>query len=477
MSFAVLPHLCNTNYTNMRLNRCYLFFSFLFFYGVSFSNPVIEKYHLKYSFDFGKRKLFCTATIDLKPGNQGDTLHLLLYRLLKVKTITGESGNAIAFNQVVTSFSDWEQLQVNHISIPIVTASLKKMIIMYEGYLAGYTETGMSYVKDNISPQFTILRMDSYAYPIQGIPTWEKETTVPDFDYTVSVTVPDSLTVINGGRLISKQNTAGTTEYIYQNIKPAWRIDIAISKYATLTSKEFSIHYFPQDSTGAKSVAEYLGKAYVLYTDWFGKPASTGYSIIEIPDGWGSQTDVTCIIQTASAFKDENRLYELYHEISHLWNIPSTDANPCRLESEGLAVFLQYLVMEKLQHKPGWLDASAENTFQRIKKRFATDTVAASTPIIEYGKKQFTTLSYSKGFLFFYLLYKQAGEAAFMKTIKDYYTSFRGKGASTEEFSRFLLSRLNSASTESLITAWIKTARSSEHIAKSNSVKELLEIR
>src|ERR1035437_7898085 len=97
----------------------------------------------------------------------------------------------------------------------------------------------MEYVKNNINPLFTILRMDSYAYPVQGVPSWEKNRAEEhsNFDYTVSVTVPDSLIVINGGKLLSKKIAKGNGEYIYENLKPASRMDVTIAKYSTL-SKE-----------------------------------------------------------------------------------------------------------------------------------------------------------------------------------------------------------------------------------------------
>lgn len=86
-----------------------------------------------------------------------------------------------------------------------------------------------------------------------------------------------------------------------------------------------------------------------LYTQWFGPLQQyQGYAVIEIPDGWGSQADVTSIIQAAAAFKETERTQEVYHEISHLWNVEEKEALPPRW-NKGLAMFLHYLTVENVE--------------------------------------------------------------------------------------------------------------------------------
>ncbi len=465
----------------LRLKTCLsiLILGFMFSSNSAYAKPVIKKYDLNFTFDFKEQKLHCKANLLLSNLDRSDTLSLLLYRLLRVKSVKDEQGNNIPFQQSVQSFSDWEVLQVNAINIFLKRnrdEKESKIVIEYEGYLFGYTETGMNYVKDNINSNFTILRMDSYAYPVQGIPSWEKNRAAGlfYFDYTVSVTVPDSLTVINGGKLISKKQNENLWTYVYENLKPAWRIDIAISQYSTKKIDNFFIHYFHEDSIGANRVAYFLIEAKKMLNNWFGFIAVDGFSIIEIPDGWGSQTDVTCILQESSVFRDEKNLYELYHEISHIWNVTSKDKYPCRLESEGLAVFLQYLLMEKLNNEMGLLDSSAQKIFVRLKEIFKNDSISSTTPIIDYGSKGLTDLSYSKGMLFYYLLYKQIGENAFMTVIKGYYDTFRSSGATTNEFVNYLTIKLPDAKIKALVSDWILTNTSSTDIMTETSIQHLI---
>lgn len=427
----------------------------------------ITSYNLDFSFDFAARKVFCKATISI---TKADTVNLLLYRLLTIRSVRDNSGAPVTFSQNVKAFEDWDQFQVN--SIQILPGEATQLTIEYDGYLAGYTETGMLYTKDRIDPSFTILRMDCFAYPVVGMTNWEKNNNVPEtyFNYTVSTTVPDSLTVVNGGKLVDKKTDNGNTTYTYTNVQPAWRIDVVVAKYETHSDKDFILHYFPEDSARVKTTVGFVKKAFATYGAWFGKHSEQQYTIIEIPDQWGSQADVTSILQEASAIKDEKHLYELYHEISHTWNVTPLDSRPGRLESEGLATFLQYLTMEKLNNIPGALDAGAERQLQRVKRQFDKDPKAATVPIAEYGAHQLTDLSYSKGMLFFYMLYKIMGEERMMSHIAGFYKNFP-KGATLKDFTQSL------GSNKKLIDDWIWTDKSSELIRNCKNVGCLLEKR
>ena len=112
-----------------------------------FSQIKVSQYDLDFQFDFENERLSCVANLSI--NGRGDTLNLLLYRLLKVTCITDASGRKVDFTQNVVSFEDFEKLQVNHIKIPVREFAQTKstLTINYEGTIVGYTETGMNYVK------------------------------------------------------------------------------------------------------------------------------------------------------------------------------------------------------------------------------------------------------------------------------------------------------------------------------------------
>jgi hypothetical protein len=454
----------------------------IFFAGVccekSYAQSSVSNYELDYRFDFKQEKFFGKATISLK--GRSDTLSFILYRLLKVRSVTDQQGNSLAFRQEVVAMEDWDIQQVNHLEIyPKAEgdAPLGALTIEYDGYMNGYTETGMRYTMDKISPAFTILRPDCYAYPVLGVPNSIKigASFNSKFSYTVAATVPDTLVAVNLGALITKERIGDSFRYTYRNTVPAWRIDMMVGKYSTLTSGGVAVHYFPADSVGARRVALEVGRCKDLYANWFGAKNISGYSIVEIPNGYGSQADVSGIIQVASAFTNSANMPELYHEISHLWNITCTDSNPCRLESEGLAMVLQSLVEERLSNKKGVLDAAAVRMLKSVRRELKAAPEAAAIPIADYGKKGYTEFSYSKGMLFFYLLYKIVGENDFMATIKGFYSTYGMSGATTKQFTDYLNHTLKAyPKVKTLVDDWVYSNAASKHIMESNDIRELL---
>lgn len=100
----------------------------------------VKHYDLDYKFDFNKDKLFGRAKLSI--SGQGDTLNLLLYRLLKVTSIRDTLGNNIDFTQSVVSFKGFEKLQVNHIQIPLASKKTSVLTLCFNGYVLGYTGTG-----------------------------------------------------------------------------------------------------------------------------------------------------------------------------------------------------------------------------------------------------------------------------------------------------------------------------------------------
>ena len=196
---------------------------------------IINHYDLKLLFDFSNEILdgTCNVTIENKSDSSIDKIPFLLYRLMTVNSIQNQQGKELNFSQKNVSFPDFEKLQVNSIKIdenilPHSTIALK---IQYSGHLLGYQETGMQYVKDKISENFTLIRNDAYSYPILAKPSIDflrKNILSNNFTYRLSVTVPDTLMVANGGLLLSKTTENGNVTYKYESKEPSWRIDIAV---------------------------------------------------------------------------------------------------------------------------------------------------------------------------------------------------------------------------------------------------------
>jgi len=442
-------------------------------------------YQLDLVLDYEREKLLaeCRMTVSNPSPDPIRQVPLFLYRLMKVQSVKDEQGKDLPFIQRIREFDDWEKLQANFIDVslrdPLQPGEKKTIHIQYQGYLAGYTETGMLYVKDRIDRAFTIFRPDCLAYPQVGYPSWKtnRAAGLQSFDYSIKVTVPSDLAAANGGRLTGKFPFDHTVLYAYRNIKPAWRIDIAVAKYDVLedTTNGVKVYHFPEDKEGAEAVLAALKNTLRLYSQWFGPlQEAAEFSIIEIPEGYGSQADVTSVLQTRDAFVSRDQLPQLYHEISHFWDVPALDPLPARFESEGLAMFLQYLAQEKLENKSGAAEKGAERAIARLRKEFKSNPQWQDIPMLDYGKARLTDLSYSKGMIFFYLLFRLSGEDNFMDMRKDFYEKFHRSGATSADF----ISHLKETATKDLtklIQDWVCGGESSRLIMGQVPIEKMIQ--
>jgi aminopeptidase N len=376
------------------------------------------------------------------------TVPLTLHRLMRFTSSRDADGRPLPLAQDVVAFEDVPTLQVNAASVtlpePLAPGVRATIDLEWEGYLVPYTEV-FGYVRERIDPAFTILRPDAMAYPQIQTPSFRslRESALAAYDYVARITVPlasDSAgaerRVVNGGRLVETVDVPdGSRTWVYQNYVPAWRMDFAVGPYRTLERGGNHLYYFPEDSAGAARAFRALGEALDLLTGWFGPlRGERRFSVIEIPDGFGSQADVTSILQTAAALRDSTRLYEIYHEVSHLWNVDPTDDSP--RWNEGLASFLQHRMTEDLEGRRV-LDERLVATSERLRRQLVDGSDLATVPMIDYGRRQMTDASYRVGMLLFDALYRLVGRETFGRIVGGFYAEYVESGGSTEDFVRY----------------------------------------
>lgn len=403
---------------------------------------VTNHYNLDLSFDFSRKSLdgLCQIEIENTSDSVINGIPFLLYRLMKIEYVKDSEEKNLPFRQLITEFEDFPLLQTNSILIDVEIAPHQKKVLelKYNGYLVGYAETGMKYITDKISTQFTLIRNDAYSYPILAKPSirFLRQNIVHNFDYTINVTVPDSLVVANGGILLKKEKIGDNITYSYKSKKPNWRIDIAIAPFKILEAERFYIFYYT-NPTATQAIADCGTKAFALYENWWGNLKDKNVlTIIETETGSGGQADETAILLPQESFADKNAYEQLYHELSHLWNIKIAEKEGLSPRwEEGLATFSQYLATEKLDKDTnGYLKDRANANIKWLKKSFEKNTVLRHTPMIEFGNKQLTNYSYVQGMIMFSILYYWLGEDKFNQTIRYFYETYYSREASTVQF-------------------------------------------
>ena len=434
---------------------------------------------LAVSIDFPAKRLSGSMTMEIENWTRqpASRVSFILNRLMEVSSVTDASGTPLPFTQDVVRFRDDPMRQVTQILVdlrsPVPPNAHTVIRLNYGGNLVGYTEVGWLYVRDRIDTTFTILREDALAFPrIDGITDSANRTRprVP-FTYRASVTVPSKYVVAAGGAPSHIVNADGTTTWTYVSAGASPFLNIAIAPFDSISQGGVRVFYFRADSVGARRLAARTQTALALLSQWFGPLHSPpNLTITEIPDGWGSQASlIGGIIQTAAAFRDSTHTGELYHELSHLWNVEDLD-NPSPRWNEGLAMFEQDLLRERVEGWPRRAE-SEKDAIQAINKRLATDSTLRRVPMIQYGVAGQTGRSYSVGSLMFATLFDLVGEQEFNRIVGGYYQRF-ARGGTTKDFIAFA-DKSSSRDLRRFFDDWLLTTNWVNIIGNASSVQEV----
>lgn len=403
-------------------------------------------------------------------------ISLIFNRLMRPTEILVD-GEVSEFHSVLKGLEGREALQVLHVTV-VLLGSLEsgdqiELTIRYGGQLMGYPESGMLYTRETLDPEFTILRSETFCYPVVALPT--RESTVlcartDVFDQQLKITVPVGHIAVNGGRSLGTEEIDGRAVYTYASHGPESRIMITIAPYELATVGPHRIYHFADSADGASNLTRLLSQAMELLSSWFGPPPlNRGLVVAEIPEFFGSQ-EGPLLIQTSGAFRNPEQYGEFYHELSHLWNPKDIDPTPSRW-NEGLATFLQALVESHLSESAD-LDASLQQTFEGLKKRLSKDEDLRSVAMIDYGEREMTDLSYRTGALLFGLLREQVGETALFEFLASYSREHHEKGSRDADFADELAATLGGEAA-SLMEEWYLSPRFAEQILAAASWNDL----
>jgi len=467
-------------------NLLFLLFPLFSAFSMSAQEPYVvvpKHYGLIVTVDYDNDKLngMCEITLTNEGLQSVDSVSFLLYRLMKITGVSDIEDQPLQYTQHITEFDDFGKLQINQIYVqktlnPGESTTIK---LSYSGYLLGYAETGMKYIKDKISPKFTFIRFDSYAYPYPCLPNFDmlRLSASRKFDYSLTINIPDSLAAICGGECVAHIVENGMATYEYNSKLPVWRIDIAIADYKKI-SGTFNTFYF-SDEDAAQQIANKGNKCFQLYQQWWGElKAYKGLTIIETEEGSGGQTDETTILLPSEAFSDKSNYEYLFHELSHLWNVPIREEKGVSPRwEEGLATFCQSLASEKLNDESfGYTKEKMNRNIRELNTQLSRNQQLKNTPLVEYGNKNMTGLSYTHGAIIFAILYYWLEEETFNNLIGGFYQQHYSITSSTRMFTNYCIKHGKRKQLETFFDDWIYTTGYSKHLTEDTTIDDIVAI-
>ena len=432
--------------------------------------PTVSRYDLRFNLLLKESKLEAEALMEARNDSLDPVSEIpfILYRLFDVMDVTDERGTALPFSQVVVKLSDEKSLQVNLVTVrpsrPLSPGKTASVRLKYAGSLWGYPEV-MAYVRDRVDENYSLLRPDSLAYPVLARASFQSMLAAfhSAFTYRVATEVPAGHVVACGGRPVETKRTADTVTFVFESYRPAWRIDIAAAKFKMIEDEGRKIRVFaiPEDEGEGRRILEAAQKSFRFYAELFGEVGDfPGFTIIEVPEGWGSQASDFYVLQTAGAFRDKGRTSELYHEIAHNWNAKAKPTiQRCRYFDEAFASYFQGLAIREFEGKEAF-----EKYMTRLRDRFLQSCEKngknCSTPIADYWKEERGENSYTKGAWSLFVLHQVVGDAVFPSLISGFLQEFRTREADFADFQGFT-ERAAGLKLDRFFKEWIFGAESS----------------
>jgi peptidase M1-like protein len=468
----------------------FAFFGFLSIYNVSASPadlPSVTHYSLQLLL-LPKEERFEGAarmTVTNKTDHVFSDMPFLLYRLLDVQKVADDKGSSLTFDQTVTRLAeaDVHNFQVSlvnvHLAKPLLPNAIIDLTINYSGSIYGYAEV-WGYVKDRVGEQYSLLRPDALAYPMLANAThesWRKSYGHEQpFTYDLTVTVPDRYIVACGGTQQNVSTKAGFTTFIFKSKVPTWRIDVAAAKFKVVKdeAKQLSVYVLPEDEKNGAAILDAVGRSVKLYSKLFGELKDyRGYTVIEIPDGWGSQASDYYILETAAAFKDLKDLVELYHEVAHTWNAkPKPEVQPTRWFDEAFAGYFQAIALREFEGEKAY-QAEMDDDRDSFIKRVQRDKRNFDTPIADYGKYALGGASYTKGAWSLHVLHQLVGEEQFKQIIRTFLSEHWDRPADFKDFQE-VAERVSRRKLDKYFQEWFYTSVSSQLLVDKIPITEIV---
>jgi aminopeptidase N len=155
-----------------------------------------------------------------------------------------------------------------------------------------------------------------------------------------------------------------------------------------------------------------------------------------------------------------------------LWNVKPLETQPCRFESEGFALFMEFLISEKLDKKEHAVYDAAQKYLDNVRKDFKEKPEYQDVSIKDYGIHNMTSYSYTLGMVVFSLFYDLTGQERFNQIIRSFYSSFGDKGATLDDFINNCR-RSGPFKTERFFNEWVYSTNAIKIIIAGKSYNEL----
>lgn len=289
------------------------------------------------------------------------------------------------------------------------------------------------------------------------------------------VTAPDHYQVVANGVLLEEINLPDhlkLSHWMEELVLPSKVMVIGVADFAVRYSSdtnciEVSSWVFPENRDSGFAQYKIAKRILPFYIKYIGPYPYKKLANVQSKTIYGGMENASNIfyyensVKTSAALKqDEISREKLFaHEIAHQWfgdEASEQDWQHLWL-SEGFATYLTHLYMEQRYGTD-----SLKREMERDRDDVITFYKKRKTPVVDTSSRKdllqlLNVNAYQKGSWVLHMLRRKLGNDIFQKGLQTYYTDYKGKNASTNDFMR-VMEKVSKQNLQAFFKQWLYTA-------------------
>ena len=387
---------------------------------------------------------------------------------LVVSGVTGSGRVRLRETSTKTAIEGYEYLELTAgvitLASPVAAGGETEVIIQYGGSIDDLSWTALSHAAETLNPDFTMLRADSFAYPVLAAPTKSAITaaqTQPAYYQTATIVV-DAAYSVAGNLYTDEIKPAGDKQsWDLKNDDPTAPMTLPIAPYITVTTGPVSIHSFSGESAAADAMLSAVAPKVTRLQKLLGAPNGTHLNISMVPDGYGSKGTTGLIMLEQNTFTPTAFQKLGGKALPALWGVKTGYAPGSWKNSFGS--FLTVATNNS--------DLAAFNNaqFTAVQAALASNPTAGKKALKDFNKNGWHTEAEALATFVLAGMRTLMGEDAFFAFARTMRTELRGGIADNAAFADFLAKKTPHKKARKFAKNWLKGKKAAKDMKKATN--------
>lgn len=440
------------------------------------NSTLITKLHLDRTANRGQMVGAYQVSFRNTSGSPISSVSLLLNPSLSYTKVTGAGGRILSAPSNMTAVAGYELLELNAVTVqltePLGADKRTEIVVHYKGYLTNMTYLAIDGVKETLSPDFTMIRADSFGYPVFAEP---KRSSIDaafahkPFRQVAFIEYPGSNDIAGTLKVVEKALNGGNTKVEMKSPVPTGLFAAAIAPFSNLNAGSISISFLQGSTASAQNFLTLAGREARRIEGLLGQAAAGAeLRMVELPDGYKNTGNYGTYFRPAAAFGAAVVEPQISAGLLDLWR-PIGAGNPGHW-SNGLNAVVRVAISA-----PDELRALQQTKFDETKTLFSTDKNIGKTSLADYAVEGYSGQSDAVSTLAYAALYNILGPDAFFNFIKELMAEVRGQYADAEVVADFMKSNIKDKFAKKFVKNWFSSGKAVKDMAKAKSFEELLQ--